>query len=75
MRAYKKLFNTKNITQIKIWKRQYYSKLYRVKAKLYVSIMYRLRGLIIELYTPPSSSGCAFKLNKYDKYGIRNYKI
>ena len=41
----KKLFNTKNITQIKIGKRQHYSKLNRVKAKLYVSIMYQLRGL------------------------------
>ena len=61
MRAYKKLFNTKNITQIKIGKRQHYSKLNRVKAKLYVSIMYRLRGLVMELYTLPSSNGCEWQ--------------
>ena len=36
----------------------FYSKLNRVKAKLYVSIMYRLRCLIMELYIPPSSNGC-----------------
>ena len=59
MCAYKKLCNIKNITQIKIGKRQHYSKLNRKKAKLYVSIMYRLRGLIMELYILLSSNGCA----------------
>ena len=58
MRAYKKLFNIKNITQIKIGKIQHYSKLNRVKAKLYVRIVYRLRGLIMELYTLTSSNRC-----------------
>ena len=64
MRAYKKLFNTKNITQTKLGKRQHYSKFNRVKAKLYVSIMYRLRGLIMELYILPSSNGCDSSLFK-----------
>ena len=58
MRAYKKLFHTKNITQINIGKGQHYSKLNRVKGKLYVSTMYRPRGLIMKLYSPTSSNGC-----------------
>ena len=48
----------KNITQIKIGKRQQYPKLNRVKEKLYVNIMCRLRDLIMELYTLPSLNGC-----------------
>ena len=58
MRAYKNYLIPKNITQIKIGKRQHYSKLNTAKARLYVSIMYTVRGLIMELYTLPSSNGC-----------------
>ena len=59
MRAYKKLFNTKMYHINKIGKRQHYLILNRVKAKLYVSKTYRLRDLIMELYTLPSLNGCA----------------
>ena len=58
MRAYKKLFNTKMYHINKIGKRQHYLILNRVKVKLYVSKTYRLRDLIMELYTLPSLNGC-----------------
>jgi len=59
----------KNSAQKILGKRQHYSKLNRVKAKLYVSKTYRLRGLIMELYIPPSSNGrdCLPRKTKTDE--------
>ena len=52
--SFKKLFKVKKYYIKKIWKGQHYLKLNRVKAKLYVSKTYRLRNLIMELYTLPA---------------------